>query len=140
MHQFNLERFTEEQDGIYPQVLSELRQGKKRSHWMWFIFPQIRGLGRSDLAVTFSVSGQEEARAYIAHPILGVRLKECTSLVMAISARSLNEIFGSPDDLKFRSSMTLFDFVAPDTIFDEALAKFCGGGRDPATITMLAKG
>src|SRR5262245_19269751 len=113
---FDLERFVQAQDPIYGRVLSELRGGRKRSHWMWFIFPQINGLGRSKLAEQFSILDRREASAYLNHPILGPRLQECTAMALTVNARSVADIFGSPDDLKFRSSMTLFDFVAPGAI------------------------
>jgi uncharacterized protein (DUF1810 family) len=134
---FNLDRFVEAQDPIYNRVLSELRRGQKRSHWMWFIFPQIKGLGHSKLAMQFSILNQEEARAYLRHPILGPRLHECTTMVLKTDARSIAEIFGSPDDLKFRSSMTLFDFVAPGTVFGQALRKFFDGQGDQTTLAAL---
>jgi uncharacterized protein (DUF1810 family) len=136
---FNLERFIEAQDPIYDRVLSELRRGRKRSHWMWFIFPQIRGLGHSELAMQFSILNQREARAYLQHKILGPRLNECTTIVLKVDAGSIAEIFDSPDDLKFRSSMTLFDFVAPGTVFHEALKKFFDGQGDQLTLAALKK-
>ena len=136
---FNLERFVEAQDPIYDRVLSELRSGRKKSHWMWFIFPQIMGLGRSDLAEKFSILDQEEAEAYLDHQILGPRLQECTKLVLRADARSIAEIFGHPDDLKFRSSMTLFDFAVPGTVFGQALKKFFDGRGDQATLAILNK-
>jgi uncharacterized protein (DUF1810 family) len=134
---FNLERFVVAQNPIYDRVLSELRHGEKRSHWMWFIFPQIRGLGASERSVTFSILNQQEAKAYVQHPILGPRLYECTTMVVKINARSVADIFPSPDDLKFRSSMTLFDIVAPETVFGQALKKFFGGRGDQATLAAL---
>ena len=105
---YNLERFVSAQEPIYRQVLSELRSGMKTSHWMWFIFPQIRGLGRSPVSIEYAISSREEAAAYLQHRVLGPRLKECTRLVLHVTGRSAEEIFGSPDDMKFRSSMTLF--------------------------------
>ena len=134
---FNLYRFVDAQNEMYDHVLSELRLGRKRSHWMWFIFPQIKGLGRSDLAILFSISGEEEARAYLNHPVLGPRLCECTTIVLNASTRSIKNIFSPPDDLKFRSSMTLFDFVAPGTVFSQALKKFFAGQGDQATLNAL---
>jgi uncharacterized protein (DUF1810 family) len=136
---FNLERFVEAQGPIYDRVLSELSRGQKRSHWMWFIFPQIRGLGHSTNAKRFSILHEEEARAYLHHPILGLRLHECTMMVLKVRARSIVEIFDWPDDLKFRSSMTLFDFVAPGTVFGQALEKFFDGRGDPTTLAALDK-
>jgi uncharacterized protein (DUF1810 family) len=104
---------------------------------MWFVFPQIRGLGHSPLAIRYSISNQDEAKAYLDHPILGRRLHECTMMVLHANARSIAEIFSWPDDLKFRSSMTLFDFVAPGTVFGQALKNFFDGHADPATLAAL---
>jgi uncharacterized protein (DUF1810 family) len=135
---FNLERFVQAQDKIYPAVIAELQGGRKRSHWMWFIFPQLAGLGSSSIARFFAIAALDEARAYHAHPVLGARLKECTLLVMAIEHRPLDEILGPPDDLKFRSSMTLFSRAAPhDPLFSAALDKYCGGEPDPKTLQLL---
>jgi uncharacterized protein (DUF1810 family) len=135
---FRLERFVEAQNPVYRQVCDELRQGHKRSHWIWFIFPQIRGLGSSPTAIEFAISGREEAAAYLAHATLGPRLAECTSLVAQVEGRSIGEIFPYPDDLKFRSSMTLFAEVASDgRIFREALTKYFAGKADPATLALL---
>src|ERR1700761_459059 len=118
---FDLQRFVDAQDSCYAQVLSELAAGKKRSHWMWFMFPQIQGLGSSGIAQRFAISGIEEARAYLDHPVLGTRLRECTALVNAVAGRSVEDIFGYPDDLKFRSSVTLFARAAKDPgVFEEA--------------------
>jgi uncharacterized protein (DUF1810 family) len=139
----DLERFVEAQTHCYPRVLEELAAGEKASHWMWFIFPQLRGLGMSSTARRFGLSGLEEARAYLAHPLLGARLRECTRLVLAVEGRSAHEIFGSPDDLKLRSCLTLFaqaaaPSAAPDTrVFGEALAKYYGGEPDPRTLELL---
>jgi uncharacterized protein (DUF1810 family) len=105
---FNLERFVRAQDPVYPRVLKELRQGHKETHWMWFIFPQRKGLGSSPTAVLYAISSLEEARAYLEHPKLGPRLRECTALVNAIEGKSLDQIFGYPDNLKFHSCMELF--------------------------------
>ena len=135
---FNLRRFVDAQDRVYDRVLSELRRGEKTSHWMWFVFPQLRGLGHSTTAMTYGISSREEAEAYLQHPILGERLKECTALVNRIEGRSLGEIFGYPDDLKFRSCMTLFALVSPkEPVFQEALNKYCGGEIDEATARQL---
>ncbi|HEY2820795.1 MAG TPA: DUF1810 domain-containing protein [Candidatus Acidoferrum sp.] len=132
---FHLGRFVEAQDGVYPRVCEELREGEKRSHWMWFIFPQIRGLGRSPMAERFAIGSLEEARAYLAHEILGARLRECAGLVNAIEGRSASEIFGFPDDLKFHSSMTLFTRAEDgETVFREALEKYFEGEMDSATV------
>jgi uncharacterized protein (DUF1810 family) len=130
-----LQRFVEAQDPIYEQVLAELRSGYKQSHWMWFIFPQIHGLGSSSMAQTYAIASQAEAEAYLAHPILGPRLLECTELVNGAHGRTAEQIFGSVDAMKFRSSMTLFSEVAPpDSPFSEALQKYFAGERDPLTL------
>jgi uncharacterized protein (DUF1810 family) len=134
---YNLERFVVAQDRIYEDVVSELRGGRKMSHWMWFIFPQIRGLGRSPVSMEYAISSREEAQAYLQHPVLGPRLKECTRLVLGVEGRSAEEIFGSPDDIKFRSSMTLFEQVAPHDIFQLALQKYFGGVPDRLTLERL---
>src|SRR5437588_12447410 len=110
----DLQRFVLAQDPVFERVLSELRAGMKTSHWVWFIFPQIRGLGRSPVSLEYAIASREVAQSYLQHPILGPRLKECTRLVLEVEARSIEEIFGSPDDMKFRSSMTLFAQVSPD--------------------------
>lgn len=134
---FALQRFVEAQNPVYLQVLRELRGGKKQSHWIWFVFPQVAGLGRSAMAARYAVSGREEARAYLAHPILGPRLRECTEAVLAHRERSAHDIFGSPDDLKFRSSMTLFSQAGGGAPFDPALDRFFGGVPDGATLQLL---
>jgi uncharacterized protein (DUF1810 family) len=135
---FNLERFVRAQDTVYGQVLCELKAGAKMSHWMWFIFPQIRGLGRSPVAVEYAISSRAEALAYLQHPLLGPRLKECTRLVTLVEDRSLAEIFGSPDDMKFRSSMTLYAQVSPDDdIFVKALQKYFAAEPDRLTLNYL---
>ena len=135
---FNLVRFIEAQDPVYARVCSELRQGRKVSHWMWFVFPQIEGLGRSGMARKFAISSIEEARAYLDHPVLGPRLRECTRLVCQISETTIQEIFGSPDDMKFRSCMTLFSRADDDDgIFQEALNKFFSGEPDELTLERI---
>ena len=135
---YNLDRFVQAQDGLFDRVLKELRSGVKVGHWMWFIFPQIKGLGRSPISIEFAISSQDEARAYLQHSILGPRLKECTRLVLLVEGRSIEEIFGSPDDMKFRSSMTLFAQVSPDDdIFLRALQKYFGGLPDRLTLDRL---
>lgn len=136
---FDLQRFVDAQNAIYAQVRRELANGEKQSHWMWFIFPQGRGLGSSAMSRRYAISGPEEARAYLAHPLLGARLRECTLLVRAVVGRSLQEIFGFPDDLKFCSSMTLFAAVDGDDRgqFQAALEALCSGQRDPATLALL---
>src|SRR5689334_10728455 len=135
---FNLKRFLLAQERVYSHVLSELRSGEKVSHWMWFIFPQIRGLGRSPISLEYAISSRDEARAYLQHPLLGPRLKECTQLVLQAEGRSALEIFGEPDDVKFRSSMTLFANVSSeDDIFERALKKYFGGVPDRLTLDRL---
>ena len=134
---YNLGRFIDAQASVIDNVLSELRSGYKQSHWMWFIFPQIRGLGRSPVSIEYAISGREEARAYSQHPILGPRLKECTRMVVLVENRSAREIFGSPDDMKFRSSMTLFSQVSEDNIFTRALEKYFQGLPDQMTLDRL---
>jgi uncharacterized protein (DUF1810 family) len=135
---FHLRRFVEAQRPVYEEVLGELRAGRKRSHWMWFIFPQIAGLGHSMMAQRFAISSLDEAVAYIAHPVLGPRLRECARLVAGIEGRSIGEIFGDPDDLKFRSSMTLFARAAPEEpVFEECLRRYFGGVSDPQTLVRL---
>ena len=134
---FNLQRFVDSQRPIFDQVCSELRDGAKRSHWMWFIFPQIEGLGQSQLARKFAISSREEAKAYLEHPILGPRLIECTEFVNLIEGRTIERIFGYPDDLKFRSCMTLFANVSGNQIFVDALRKYFKGESDPSTLQRL---
>jgi uncharacterized protein (DUF1810 family) len=156
----NLQRFVDAQASVFSQVLAELRAGRKRSHWMWFIFPQIAGLGSSDMAQHFAISGRAEAEAYLAHPTLGPRLRQCTELVNQVPTdpallssrsaaegsafsttdpnRTVSDIFGYPDDLKFRSSITLFASVAPaEPAFAAALLKYFAGKPDPATLARL---
>lgn len=134
----NLQRFVGAQNPVYEQVCSELRKGQKRGHWMWFVFPQIEGLGHSPLAKKFAIHSRDEARAYLEHPILGARLKECTELVLLVQERSIGQILGHPDDLKFRSSMTLFASVTSDNqVFKEALARYFDGEPDPLTLERL---
>jgi uncharacterized protein (DUF1810 family) len=136
----NLQRFVEAQRDAYEDVCAELRAGSKRSHWMWFIFPQIKGLGTSPTANWFAISSLDEAHAYLQHAVLGQRLRECTRLVNLVEGRSLREIFGSPDELKFRSCMTLFaEATAENGVFLDALRKYCGGQFDPATLGLVEK-
>jgi uncharacterized protein (DUF1810 family) len=136
---YNLERFVEAQAGVIERVCAELRAGRKRSHWMWFVFPQIRGLGSSEMATRYAISGREEARAYLDHPVLGPRLQECAGTVVQLEGKSVEEIFGYPDDLKFHSSMTLFAEVEgpSERVFHKALNKYFGGKTDPATLARL---
>lgn len=134
---YDLQRFVSAQSGVYPQVLEELSAGRKRSHWMWFVFPQMAGLGFSAMAQRFAIGSKAEAEAYLAHEILGPRLVECTRLVMAASEKPVNAILGSPDDIKFRSSVTLFDAVSKQEIFAEAIGTFYLDGKDSATLRIL---
>lgn len=138
MKEASLERFVAAQDPIIERVLSELRAGRKASHWMWFVFPQIQGLGHSPMAQRFAIASRAEAEAYLAHPVLGPRLRECARLVNEVEGRTIEEIFGYPDHLKFRSSMTLFARVGTDhRVFVEALRKYFGGEYDPLTLDRL---
>jgi len=138
MDPFDLERFVRAQNAVYAEVLAELAAGRKRSHWMWFVFPQLAGLGRSDTARYYAIGGLAEARAYLVHPLLGTRLLECTGTVNGLHGRSALDIFGTPDQLKFCSSMTLFERAAgADSPFAVALDKYCGGRRDLATLRLL---
>ena len=136
---FRLRRFIDAQRPVYDAVVAELRDGRKRSHWMWFVFPQIAGLGRSEMSERFAISSLDEARAYLAHPVLGPRLRECATLVAAVEGRSIAEIFGAPDDRKFRSSMTLFARAAPqEPVFAECLRRYFAGEPDPETLDRLS--
>ena len=136
---YDLQRFVDAQEHVYDTVLDELRSGRKRSHWIWFVFPQLRGLGHSPTAVHFGISSLDEARAYLAHPVLGPRLRECARLVARIDSRSADEIFGWPDNLKVRSSMTLFARATDDdSEFRAVLDKFYTGEEDPATVERLS--
>ena len=132
---YNLTRFVQAQENAYATALRELQNGHKRSHWMWFIFPQIQGLGFSPTAQYYAVKDIEEARAYLAHPLLGPRLTECTATVNALEGKSLGQILGHVDHLKFRSSMTIFELAAgANSEFSKALDKYCSGERDRATL------
>ncbi|WP_036292393.1 DUF1810 domain-containing protein [Methylosinus sp. PW1] len=136
---FDLRRFVEAQASVIETAIAELAAGRKRTHWMWFVFPQLEGLGSSAMAKRYAISSAAEARAFLAHEILGERLRAGTRLVLA-AERPLAEIFGAPDDLKFKSSMTLFAEAAPqETLFAEAIARCCGGARDAATLRRLAQ-
>jgi uncharacterized protein (DUF1810 family) len=138
----NLERFVTAQAPVFETVLAELRESRKRSHWMWFIFPQLTALGRSSTARFYGISSIDEARAYMAHPVLGPRLDLCTRIVLASAGPSIHAIFGSPDDLKFRSCMTLFSRAAddPDDPFRQALDHWCGGRPDEQTLALIDAG
>jgi uncharacterized protein (DUF1810 family) len=135
---FDLDRFVRAQEDDYKQALVEIKSGRKRSHWMWYIFPQIDGLAFSSTSKRYSIKSIEEAKAYLAHPILGPRLLECTEAVLGVEGRSAAEIFGSPDDLKLRSCATLFACVSPPgSVFDRLLSKYFPGGRDDRTLRLL---
>ncbi len=136
--EYNLARFTEAQAPVYQTVLAELRAARKRTHWMWFIFPQLAGLGRSAMAQRYAIASLDEARAFLAHPVLGTRLRECATLVAAAEGRSAHQIFGDPDDIKLHSSLTLFAQAAPDEpLFRACLQKFYDGAPDAATLALL---
>ena len=135
---YNLQRFVDAQEPVYRQVCSELHQGCKRTHWMWFIFPQIKGLGHSPTAIRFAISSLDEAVAYLSHPVLGPRIRACTELVNRVEGRTAHQIFNSPDDLKFRSSMTLFANATSDnTVYLNALSKYFSAEGDRRTLEFL---
>jgi uncharacterized protein (DUF1810 family) len=135
---YDLQRFIDAQNPVFERVLAELRDGEKRSHWMWFIFPQIRGLGESPMAITYAIASRAEATAYLKHPVLGPRLKECTSLVTDVPERAIAQILPYPDNLKFHSCMTLFAEIAPgEEVFQTALRQFYAGQPDTATLKLI---
>ena len=135
---YDLERFVAAQEPVWDRVRAELARGRKASHWMWFVFPQLAGLGSSSTARAYAVSGLDEAQAYLAHPVLGPRLREAAELAAAVEARTASEVFGYPDDLKLRSSMTLFARAAPqDPVFTAVLDRYFGGDPDQRTIELL---
>jgi uncharacterized protein (DUF1810 family) len=135
----SLERYIKAQAPIYAQALAELTRGHKQSHWMWYVFPQFSGLGQSPMSQAYAVQSLQEAREYLSHPVLGARLRECCRVVMALEGKSAHEIFRTPDDLKFRSSLTLFAQAAPEeTLFRDLLEKYFGGEEDSATLELLA--
>jgi len=135
---FDLERFVAAQEGVYEGALRELRAGRKTGHWIWFIFPQLRGLGRSEMSQFYGIESLAEARAYLEHPLLGARLRECVGAVLATSGRTAEEIFGSLDAMKVRSSMTLFHRAAPDEVpFQGVMERFYAGVADGATESLL---
>ena len=137
--EYNLQRFLDAQDQVYDEVIGELRAGRKSSHWMWFIFPQITGLGHSGMAEKFAITSLEEAKAYLQHPVLGPRLKECTQLVLNVEGHSAEQIFGYPDNLKFRSCLTLLMAATTDNkVFNDALLKYFDGKPDTVTLDILA--
>ncbi len=135
----DLERFVQAQRGVHEQALAEIRRGRKSSHWMWFVFPQLAGLGASEMARRYAIASLDEARAYLAHPVLGPRLRACAQAAAALTGLSAGEVFGHPDDLKLRSSLTLFEAADPSVeAFAQALDALCGGRRDPATLERLS--
>jgi uncharacterized protein (DUF1810 family) len=135
---FNLSRFVEAQETSYEAAIAELRAGEKRSHWMWFIFPQVAGLGSSSMAQRYAIQSRAEAEAYLAHPILGLRLRECAEALLSVNGRSAAQIMGSPDDMKLQSSMTLFaEISAPDNVFERVLQKYFQRSKDPKTMDFL---
>jgi len=136
---FDLDRFVRAQNPVFGDVQGELARGRKQSHWMWFVFPQVAGLGFSAMSQRYAIGSRAEAVAYLAHPLLGPRLIECTRLVLMVEGRTINAILGAPDDAKFRSSMTLFGAVSNEPVFDQALARYFAGERDAATLEILAK-
>jgi uncharacterized protein (DUF1810 family) len=136
---FDLNRFVQAQNPVYRDVQGELSRGRKQSHWIWFIFPQVAGLGFSTMSQRYAIASRAEAKAYLAHPVLGPRLAECTRLVLAVEGRTIHAILGAPDDAKFRSSMTLFGAVSDQPIFDQAIVRYFAGDRDGATLEILSK-
>lgn len=140
MSHFDLERFISAQAAIYGGVLAELRSGRKRTHWMWFIFPQIEGLGHSATTMHYAIKSIDEARAYLNHPVLGPRLRECAEAVLAVEGRTASEIFPYPDDLKLKSSMTLFAAASePGSVFVRVLDKYFAGNQDERTLQLLKR-
>jgi uncharacterized protein (DUF1810 family) len=137
---FDLLRFIEAQQPVYDRALHELRAGRKATHWMWFVFPQLRGLGRSEMAERFGLSGAAEAQGYLQHPVLGPRLLESVTTLLQHRDKSALDILGHPDDLKLRSCLTLFAAIAPDeAVFQEALERFFGGEMDARTVLLLGE-
>lgn len=136
--QFDLSRFVDAQEPTYDVALAELRRGRKESHWMWFIFPQIDGLGSSPTAKKYAVRSLEEARGYLNHPVLGLRLLECCRAILSVEGKSASDLFGYPDDMKLRSSMTLFLLAAgPHPEFGEVIERYFGGRQDSRTLELL---
>lgn len=140
MDPFNLQRFVEAQSAVYDQVLKELREGEKRTHWMWFVFPQVENLGYSPMARKYAIGSKAEVRAYLEHEILGERLRECVDVLLGLEDRSASQIFGQVDAMKLRSSLTLFSTAADkyEALFKEALNKYFNGQKDSATVVKLA--
>lgn len=140
MNPFNLQRFLDAQAPVWDEVRSELGQARKRSHWMWFVFPQLAGLGRSGTARFYGIGGADEARAYLEHPVLGARLQECCALLLKAKGVSAQEVFGEVDAMKLRSCLTLFEAVSPQTaVFQECIDRYFSGERDPLTQELLAR-
>lgn len=136
----DLARFVDAQSLTYDRALAEIRDGRKRSHWMWFIFPQLAGLGVSPMSARFAIASLDEARAYLRHPVLGPRFHECVDVLLQIDGRSAHDVFGSPDDLKLRSCATLFTEVAPpDSVFVRVLDRYFDGRRDERTLALLRR-
>jgi uncharacterized protein (DUF1810 family) len=137
MDPFELERFVEAQEDVHERALAEIRAGRKQTHWMWFVFPQVRGLGSSPMALRYAIGSLDEARAYLAHPVLGPRLLACAEAALAATDRTAHDIFGPPDDVKLRSSATLFERAGGPDVFARLLDRFFAGERDPATLERL---
>ena len=133
----DLDRFVEAQEGVHERALAEIRAGRKQTHWMWFVFPQVRGLGSSPMALRYAIGSLDEARAYLAHPVLGPRLLACAEAALAVTDRTAHDIFGPPDDVKLRSSATLFKRAGGPDVFARLLDRFFAGERDPATLERL---
>jgi uncharacterized protein (DUF1810 family) len=135
---FNLQRFVDAQAPVYEHVHREMEAGRKESHWMWFIFPQIAGLGQSPMSIRFAIASLDEAKAYLAHPVLGARLRECAQLALDVKGKTARDIFGGIDEMKFRSSMTLFARAASDeNLFQRCIDRYFAGSSDPATLAKL---
>jgi uncharacterized protein (DUF1810 family) len=138
---YHLSRFVAAQEGVYEMALGELKRGAKRSHWMWFVFPQVAGLGTSPMAMRFAIGSRGEAEAYLKHPVLGPRLRACAQALLGVTRRTAREVMGSPDDVKLKSSMTLFTAVAePGSPFQAVLVRYYSGEKDPRTVEFLAAG
>lgn len=135
----DLHRFLTAQEGDYAAALAEVRAGRKTSHWMWYVFPQFAGLGFSSMSQRYAIRSLDEAREYLAHPVLGPRLRECAEAAVGVEGKSARDIFGSPDDIKLKSCATLFDAVEPGAVFDRLLAKFYGGERDEKTLQLIGR-
>ena len=134
----NLQRFLDAQERDYPTALAEITAGQKRSHWMWYIFPQYAGLGFSPTSRHYAIKSLEEARAYLEHPVLGARLRQCAQVLLDITGRSAHQVFGSPDELKLKSSMTLFAHVSPEgSVFDQVLENYFAGQRDRNALDLV---